>query len=54
MLFPPTLTNILPKLPLENMEELGLERLSWVTGYDTEKHVSTFHVFTDLQANIGV
>ncbi|KAG1759852.1 hypothetical protein EDD22DRAFT_971423 [Suillus occidentalis] len=38
MLFPPTLTAILPKLPFDNMEELGLERLSWVTGYDTEKH----------------
>ncbi|KAG1772108.1 hypothetical protein EDD22DRAFT_947650 [Suillus occidentalis] len=41
MLFPPTLTTILPKLPFHNMEELGLERserLSWVTGYDTEKH----------------
>ncbi|KAG1758556.1 hypothetical protein EDD22DRAFT_956747 [Suillus occidentalis] len=38
MLFPPTLTAILPKLPLENMEEFGLERLSWITGYDTEKH----------------
>lgn len=38
MLFPPPLTAILPKLPLKNMEELGLERLSWVTGYDAEKH----------------
>ncbi|KIK46520.1 hypothetical protein CY34DRAFT_800375 [Suillus luteus UH-Slu-Lm8-n1] len=38
MLFPPNPTAILPKLPLENMEELGLERLSWITGYDTEKH----------------
>ncbi|KAG1763967.1 hypothetical protein EDD22DRAFT_846163 [Suillus occidentalis] len=38
MLFPPNLTAILPKLPLENMEELGLERLSWIIGYDTEKH----------------
>jgi hypothetical protein len=54
MLFPPTLTTILPKLPFDNMEELGLERLSWVTGYDTEKHVSMFHVFTYLQSNIGV
>jgi hypothetical protein len=54
MLFPSTLTAILPKLPLEKMEELGLERLSWVTGYDAEKHVSMFHVFTDPQANLGV
>jgi hypothetical protein len=53
MLFPPPLTAILPKLPLKDMEELGLERLSWVTGYDAEKHVSMFHVFTDLQSNLG-
>ncbi|KIK32854.1 hypothetical protein CY34DRAFT_18756 [Suillus luteus UH-Slu-Lm8-n1] len=38
MFFPPPITVRLPKLPLENMEELGLERLSWITGYDTEKH----------------
>ncbi|KIK34431.1 hypothetical protein CY34DRAFT_17731 [Suillus luteus UH-Slu-Lm8-n1] len=37
MFFPPPITGHLPKLPLENMEELGLERLSWITGYDTEK-----------------
>ncbi|KIK36665.1 hypothetical protein CY34DRAFT_499217 [Suillus luteus UH-Slu-Lm8-n1] len=37
MFFPP-ITVRLPKLPLENMEELALERLSWITGYDTEKH----------------
>jgi hypothetical protein len=54
MLFPPNLTPKLPKMPLENMEELGLKRLSWITGYDTDKTVSMFHVFTDLQANIGV
>ncbi|KIK36673.1 hypothetical protein CY34DRAFT_16243, partial [Suillus luteus UH-Slu-Lm8-n1] len=38
MFFPPPITVRLPKLPLENMEELALERLSWITGYDTEKH----------------
>jgi hypothetical protein len=54
MFFPPPLTIHLPKLPLENMEELGLERLSWITGYDIEKHVSTLHIFTDLQVNLGV
>jgi hypothetical protein len=53
-LFPPPIAVILPKLPLENVEELGLERLSWITGYDTEKHMSIFHVFTDLQANLCI
>jgi hypothetical protein len=54
MFFPPPIKVKLFKLPLENIEELALERLSWITGYDTEKHVSMFHVFTDLQANLGV
>jgi hypothetical protein len=51
MFFPPPIKGYLPKLTFENMEELGLERLSWITGYDIEKHVSTLHVCTDLQAN---
>ncbi|KAG1763935.1 hypothetical protein EDD22DRAFT_472176 [Suillus occidentalis] len=38
MFFPPPIKVKLLKLPLENMEEFGLERLSWITGYDTEKH----------------
>ncbi|KIK48202.1 hypothetical protein CY34DRAFT_734881 [Suillus luteus UH-Slu-Lm8-n1] len=38
MFFPPPIKGHLPKLPFENMEELGLERLSWITGYDIEKH----------------
>ncbi|KAG2754658.1 hypothetical protein P692DRAFT_20109319 [Suillus brevipes Sb2] len=38
MFFPPPIKGYLPKLTFENMEELGLERLSWITGYDIEKH----------------
>ncbi|KIK35840.1 hypothetical protein CY34DRAFT_16779 [Suillus luteus UH-Slu-Lm8-n1] len=50
MFFPPPITGRLPKLPLENMEELGLERLSWITGYDTEKHVK-WVTFKDLDCD---
>ncbi|KAG1751671.1 hypothetical protein EDD22DRAFT_850735 [Suillus occidentalis] len=38
MFFPPPIKGHLPKLPFKNMEELGLERLSWITGYDIGKH----------------
>ncbi|KAG2741292.1 hypothetical protein P692DRAFT_20880156 [Suillus brevipes Sb2] len=38
MFFPPPIKGRLPKLPFENMEEVGLERLSWITGYDIEIH----------------
>ncbi|KAG2745854.1 hypothetical protein P692DRAFT_20740494 [Suillus brevipes Sb2] len=38
MFFPPVIKVKLPKLPLENMEELALERLSWITGYDIKNH----------------
>jgi hypothetical protein len=54
MFFPPVIKVKLPKLPLENMEELALERLSWITGYDIKNHVSMSHVFIYLQANLCV
>ncbi|KAG1873848.1 hypothetical protein F4604DRAFT_1925426 [Suillus subluteus] len=38
MFFPPPLTPHLEKLPLENMEVLAIDRLSWIAEYDVEKH----------------
>ncbi|KAG1785267.1 uncharacterized protein HD556DRAFT_1423476 [Suillus plorans] len=38
MFVPPRQTVRLPKLPLENFEAFFADRLSWVTGYDVEKH----------------
>ncbi|KAG2046554.1 hypothetical protein BDR06DRAFT_1025472 [Suillus hirtellus] len=40
MFFPPPITVDLPQLPVENMEELAVSRLSWFTGYDIEKHTN--------------
>ncbi|KAG1788936.1 uncharacterized protein HD556DRAFT_1311685 [Suillus plorans] len=37
MFFPPPITVHLPQLPLENMEELAVDRLTWFAGYDIEK-----------------
>lgn len=54
MFFPPPITIDLPQLPLENMEELAVSRLSWFAEHDIEKHVSLLHIFTDLQTNLGV
>ncbi|KAG2133235.1 uncharacterized protein EDB93DRAFT_885842 [Suillus bovinus] len=38
MFFPPPMTDNLPPLPLENMEALAVDRLSWFAGYDIENH----------------
>ncbi|KAG2135395.1 uncharacterized protein EDB93DRAFT_827508 [Suillus bovinus] len=38
MYFPPPFTGHLPKLPLENMKVLAVDRLFWISGYDVEKH----------------
>jgi hypothetical protein len=35
-------------------ESLAADRLSWIAGFDIEKHVSALHIFADLQANLGV
>ncbi|KAG1761540.1 hypothetical protein EDD22DRAFT_970469, partial [Suillus occidentalis] len=35
-----------------HMEELGLERLSWITGYDTEKHEWTTSNGLDCDASV--
>ncbi|KAG1850113.1 hypothetical protein C8R48DRAFT_764518 [Suillus tomentosus] len=51
---PTIVTAHLPSLPLENMEALAVNRLTWFTGYDIEKHASTLHVSIDLQTNPGV
>ncbi|KAG2148085.1 hypothetical protein DEU56DRAFT_784038 [Suillus clintonianus] len=37
MFFTPTPRVHLPKLPLENMEALAANRLTWIAGYDVEK-----------------
>jgi hypothetical protein len=42
---PPPLTVFLSKLPLENMEALVVDRLSWFAGFDIEKHVFTSSQF---------